>query len=143
MSFEDEDRSHTSRRRPSGDPRAAPVSLYEVQKRLSEIDDKLIELAEELSFATGRLTDAETAWKGHKAKVNLLIAASGEKTNEDFREAESFESFDPEGRSGKDLYYEWLNWKSQVETLQTAISTTQSRGNNLRWQGDAIKAAGG
>lgn len=143
MSYDDEERRN-ARPAARGFKRGeAPTSLHEVQRRMQECDDRLIELADELNYAQGRLVDVENAWKAHKATVNLLLAATGERTNEDLREAEAFDRSDSEGRTGKDLNFEYMSWKSQVETLQTVISTVQSRASTLRKHADTIMAAGG
>ena len=121
----------------------APTSLYDVQKLMHQSTEKLIELEGDLTYAQGRLVEAERAWKGHKAVVNLLLAASETRTNEDLREAECLTRYDADGRIGLDLHTEYVSWKSQVETFQTAVSMTQSNANTARKLADTILAAGG
>jgi len=110
---------------------------------MGETSEHLEELEGELSYARGRLVEAQRAWLHHKASVNLLLAATGERTNEDLREAEALTRYDADGRLGLDLHTEFDNWRSQVETIQSSISMTQSRASTARKHADTIIAAGG
>jgi len=140
MSADDNDRTGARRAFRGAE---TPISLYDAQRDMDTCSERLIELEDELRYANARLVEAERAWKGHKALVNTLLVASGERTNEDWREAEVLTRSDSEGRLGIDLQAEFLTWNSQVDTIKSAVSMTQTRSSNARKIADTILAAGG
>jgi len=104
--------------------------MGEVEVRILQADDQLATLAESHMGFADAAANAEADWKSHRDRVILRVAATGDRTAADTREAMARQEVDPvTKKSGDDLYREYKVTEAAAESSARAMRSLEARLN--------------
>ncbi len=117
------------------------LTLSAIHQRIEALDDRLMELPEEIERAREAASAAEAAWKSRLAAIRLTERARAQKAGEKQPTQDWLE--DLAHRDAALLYSDHLFANSNVETLRDVLKATQTRSDLMRTLAASFRQAGG